>query len=117
MSVPRARFTVAILLLALLGSMTSAFAAPAPAPCAVAHHDCDDVPTIAQCCCGDSRSTAPSVPPEQRVERGSITIVATPADDNAIVVAGAATGLLHVCGVSPRACLLDLSTLFATLLI
>jgi hypothetical protein len=117
MSPLRARLIVTVLLMAFVGSMASAYTAQGRQLCVVAHHECDEVPTIAECCCGNGGSSVPSVPPEQRVQLGSSVSVATPALDQTITVVCAQTGLPQVCGVSPRACLLDLPTLFSTLLI
>jgi hypothetical protein len=112
----RFRIIVATVLVAMLGGLTAAFAADAHAACAQARHDCDDVPSIAECCCGDSGSSVPA-PPEPRVQLGPTVVVAMPAVDGVVDVASEPASLYQVRTVSPRVCLLDLPTLFATLLI
>lgn len=112
----RVRLIVATVLVAMLGSMTAAFAADAHAACAQARHDCDDVPSIAECCCGDAGPSVPA-PPQPRVQLAPTVVTAMPAGDVGADVVAEPVGLYQVRTVSPRVCLLDLPTLFATLLI
>lgn len=112
------RLTPLLLLVVMMATTASAFAAPAHEACVTKQHECEDVPTIAECCChladtGGQHST----PPEQRIDVRSSAALATVALPATVLAGTDRLVAEHPISVSPRLCLLDLTTLFATLLI
>jgi hypothetical protein len=112
------RFTALALLLAMLAGPISALGASATAePCIAPQHDCDDAPTIIECCCEDASGSGPATPAEQRVTVTAAAASMAPAVYSAVSALRVQRPVEHVTTSSPRTCLLDLPTLFATLLI
>jgi hypothetical protein len=88
-------------------------------PCAVVHHDCDDTPRITDCC-RRSHQTPDNdgAPVQSRIEISPTLLLASmPAVANAVQVAPTPHARITVHSSPPRRGLLDLTTLFGTLLI
>ena len=113
----RVRLIVLVLMAAILGMSAAPIAAASHAPCMVARHDCDNTPAIAECCCGADESSLPSSLPQPTASVAPTMVAVSPVISDAMDIfrAPACGGL--ACAISPRHCLLDLPTLFSTLLI
>jgi len=85
--------------------------------CETTHHDCGELATISGCCCGDlGQFRDTSVPAQARTELTKDVAVTLPLPS--FVQPLARPPLLSAVQASPpRLALLDLPTLFATLLI
>jgi hypothetical protein len=104
------------LVIALVATTSSAFAQGRHPACEAKQHDCAQTAKISSCCCGDL-GTAKDVgtPAQTRADVGSgVATTPLPRFEQPIAAADAAV-VIHV---SPlRLALLDLTTLFACLLI
>ena len=113
-----AALSLVVAILALTGG--AVFAQAAHPYCVAKQHDCGESAKISSCCCGDQdASWSDSAPVQSRTELRADT-TATPVPPP--LVHASVTPPLAIAGrvVStspPGLCLLDLSTLFATLLI
>ena len=106
------------LVVAILATASgSLFASVRHQVCEGEQHDCEQPATISSCCCGDLGAPGNTgTPPQTRVEVVSGLSVATaPSPLEPPVCAGHDDVALHA--TSPRLVLLDLTTLFACLLI
>jgi hypothetical protein len=112
----RFKLTVLSLMVALLATSALSFAQGLTQACVPQQHQCAAVPTISDCCC-ESSSGQPSTPAEQRVEVANTFAQSTPPALLSTVWFTDRGQRLHVSLVSPRVSLLDLPTLFSTLLI
>jgi hypothetical protein len=114
----RTTLSAIALLVAVIGTTTApAFAGLAHPICAAKQHDCGKTPSIKSCCCGHAQtSPASSTPVQSRVEmRSDLTLM--PAATSAVQVATTPHAPLAVHTSPPHRALLDLPTLFATLLL
>jgi hypothetical protein len=114
----RASLSSIAVVASLLATIGGPLLAQATHPvCTAKHHECDKTATVSDCCCGDQGSPlADSTPAQSRVEvRGDLSpMLALP---SFVHTAPAPQPLSPVQTSPPRLCLLDLPTLFATLLI
>ncbi|MGC4084492.1 MAG: hypothetical protein QM736_20845 [Vicinamibacterales bacterium] len=78
---------------------------------------CGDTPAIVACCCHMSNTSEPSTPPESRTEVQPSIALHLFSVDTIAVVTPLTPIIERPVDVSPRASLLDLTTLFSTLLI
>jgi hypothetical protein len=107
------------LLVAVLGASTiPAFALMSHPTCTAKHHECGRTPAIAKCCCGDEQSSpSNSTPAQSHVDvRADFAPIATVG----ILAAAPATAPhvpLAIKTSPPHQYLVDLPTLFASLLI
>jgi hypothetical protein len=95
----------------------SVFALDRHAACAAKQHDCGTSATISSCCCGDQGAVlneTTAAQPRVEIQAG---LSAVPAFPHIIHVAPTPQALSAVQTSPPRLCLLDLPTLFATLLL
>jgi hypothetical protein len=114
----RTRLTVVMLLIAMLATSLPAFASATHEACVTLQHACDDVPTIAECCCGDANAPGgPATPAEPRVQVTPAAALATAGVFDNLSIVWTRPLLDQTTLLSPRLCLLDLPTLLATLLI
>jgi hypothetical protein len=114
----RTILSVFALLLAMTATATvPSFAAPSHPICATKQHDCGRATTITNCCCGDKpASQVQSTPVETRVEvRADLSPV--PAIMQAVLVATSSNSPIRIHTSPPHRYLVDLPTLFSTLLI
>ena len=112
-----AAFSLVTAVLALTGG--AVFAQGVHPYCAAHQHDCGKTVRLSNCCCGDQdASWTDSAPVQSRVEvHADVTIsYALPALVHARATAPAAIAP-QITSSPPGSCLLDLPTLFATLLI
>ena len=102
----------------MLGMATApAFALAGHPTCTAKHHDCGKAPSITTCCCGDEQSSpTDSTPSQSRVDvRANFTAV--PVGVDMLEVATPVHVLVAVHTSPPHQYLVDLPTLFASLLI
>lgn len=106
------------LVLSILGMATApAFAFAGHPICTAKHHQCGETASISKCCCGDAQSSqADSTPSQSRVEvRANFTAV--PVGVDVLELVTPIHGLVTVHTSAPHQYLVDLPTLFASLLI
>ena len=95
----------------------SVFAQDRHPVCAAKQHDCGSTATISNCCCGDQGAAHNEATPVQSRAEGKAGQPAIVALPHVVHVVSAPQPLSAVHTVPPRLCLLDLPTLFASLLI
>ncbi len=96
----------------------SVFAQDRHPVCAAKQHDCGRTATISNCCCGDQGTAHDEATPAlSRVEGKAAGQPATTALPHIVRVVSAPQRLSAVHTFPPWLCLLDLSTLFSSLLI
>lgn len=98
----------------------SAFAMGRHPACEAKQHDCGQTTKISSCCCGNLETPGDvGTPAQTRADAGSgVATTATPLPpqfEQPVVHADAAVAIIHAS--PPRLALLDLTTLFACLLI
>lgn len=114
----RATLTALLLLVAMMATTASAFVTPRHTECVTQKHECEHVPSIAGCCCHKADAGRPdSAPPEPRMAVGAPAVLATPVVQSLLASAPTVATLTRPSTISPRFADLDLTTLFATLLI
>lgn len=114
----RATLTALLLLVAMMATTASVFATPRHTACVTQKHECEHVPTIAECCCQKAESGRPdSTPPEPRIAADASALLATPVIAALAAPLPQAPALTQPIAVSPRFATLDLPILFSTFLI
>jgi hypothetical protein len=114
----RSGFPALVVLIAVLGTAVApAFAGLAHPMCASKQHDCGRTPAFTKCCCGDEQSSAAQSSPVQSRTELRVDLSPMPAATSAVHVALTPHARIAVHTSPPDRGLVDLPTLFATLLI
>jgi hypothetical protein len=114
----RIRLLAALLVTAVIATTGAPLVAAHFHPlCAAKQHECGRTAAIAACCCGDQgQSPADSSLVQPRVE-ARVDTTATPVRHTDVLALATLKPAIAIPTSPPRLCLLDLPTLFATLLI